>query len=863
MLAMLPVAALAQTNLPNADVAATPVQPETVKARATSAAEHADSQAVSSDVTQVVITGVATHGGRKKLDTSYSETSLSQDQIDQANANTFADALRASPGVYVESSGGPTGVNLEVAGFPGTGAPANASFQLNGVPIFPTSFQTNLEPTAMFRLDDTLQRLEIVQGGPTVLYGTGAPALTVNYILKRGTDRPSGDVGVTYYSEGAERIDGFLSGPISKTNGLYGTIGGYWSTSDNGVRKPNFTAEGGGQLTASLEKRWDSGSLLVYGRYLKYDAQFVTDTPLVNTSPGKFSVYPGFSPLTGTLESKADQYVNLQVSPCTGAGCTPGTIPINMADGRGPNMLSLGAEYNWNFGNGLQVVDDLGYTQGTVGMDALYSTSSTTAGQNPETLSAYIANQEKADKLTGITGVNAYYTSTGAAAPLTQNVLTDELRYLREGFRSVSNEIHLSYDVFPGNTVTVGNYTALYSIHELEFTGSDILLQAQNDPSPIGINLTNGTSTWQLASSQGFVTAPSKAITLNANGFKAAFFIADTWKVGSWLFDAGVRDEHETFRDFFGNTAKGSLSGDKFELYNSTAQYLVPGSTAVPYNRTGVSWTVGANYEFNPHMSAYIRVNNGVHLAAFSEVSTGTPHIPLQKSYNFEAGYKYKNDFLYADVGAFSRTFTGIPASGSFTVNGTAQTLSWIYGSKTEGIQYQVVLTPFESFSPTLQGFSLSASGDYAHMVYANDSGCETATDINNVTTTVCNPALNADGMLLARQPIFQTRVTPAYALPTSWGSVKAWATVEYVGEHYGDMYEQQYLGNYTDWSFGLMGDVGKNWVWSVRGTNVGNQIGLTEGNARDKGASITAANVILARSIAGREINAQLKYKF
>jgi hypothetical protein len=40
------------------------------------------------------------------------------------------------------------------------------------------------------------------------------------------------------------------------------------------------------------------------------------------------------------------------------------------------------------------------------------------------------------------------------------------------------------------------------------------------------------------------------------------------------------------------------------------------------------------------------------------------------------------------------------------------------------------------------------------------------------------------------------------------------------------------------------------------------NQIGPTEGNARDIGSSITAINVILARSIAGREVNAQLKYE-
>lgn len=825
-------------------------------------AAPADAAEGDNSLETVVVTGVATAGGRIKLDTSYSETSLSQEQVKVANPTTFADLLKSSPGVYVESSGGPTGVNLEVAGFPGSGAPSHSSFELNGVPIFPTSFQTNLEPTAMFRVDDAMERMEMVQGGPTVLYGVGAPALTVNYILKRGTDTLKGDAGITYGSEGAVRLDGFVGLPIDEKNKIYGSIGGFYSSNDNGVRDPQFSALGGGQVTGTLSKDWDNGSLLLFGRYLNYSAQFATDTPIYNPAVGVFKQYPGFSPLTGSLESKADQYLQLQVSPCTGTGCTPGSIPINLATGRGPNMYTFGGEFNWDFGGGLQLLDDFGYTGGQVNMVALYSTSSTTAGANPETLSAYIANRITANKLPTGTAAFAYYTDTGDAVPLTQNVLTEELRYLHQTFRSTSNELHLSYDFFPGNTITVGNYVAVYGVNELQYAGDNLLLQAQNNPSPIAITLTSGTSTYQLTDSQGFSLAPQKAVRLIASGFKNAFFVSDTWKFDDFLVDAGMRVDHESFVDHYGKTTKGKLSSNALQLYNRSAQYLSGGYTDVPYHATGVSWTVGANYRLDDNMSVYARVNNGIHLAAFSELSTGTTSIPMQKNKNFEVGYKYSSPWVYLDVDAFHREFSGIPQSGLYVINGVSQTETLNYGSHAWGMGWQALVRPFAESGDWLENFSLATNGAYAVQHYGN-TGCVTYQDISNNVQTVCNASLVANGLALARQPSFQIRATPSYKLPTDWGYVKAWLTFEYVGQHYGDMYQAQDLGSYYDFSAGLSGTIDENWEWTIRGTNIFNQIGLTEGNARDSASSITGDNVILARSILGREINVQVKYKF
>ena len=91
---------------------------------------------------------------------------------------------------------------------------------------------------------------------------------------------------------------------------------------------------------------------------------------------------------------------------------------------------------------------------------------------------------------------------------------------------------------------------------------------------------------------------------------------------------------------------------------------------------------------------------------------------------------------------------------------------------------------------------------------------------------------------------------------------MKFWVTYEYVGNRYGDLIEQQPLGNYYDLSFGVNADIGQNWALSLQGTNLTNQIGVTEGNSRLFGFA-SGNGVILARSIEGREVNFQVKYNF
>jgi len=789
---------------------------------------------------QVVVTGTPTVGGIRRIDASYSITTATSEQIKELNPVSTADLLKLSPGVYPESSGGETGANIEVAGFPSDSGAPFVTLQMNGSPLFP---KWDYFTDAMFRLDDTIDRIEAVQGGPSVLYGNGQPGLIANFILKEGSSTPGGDVGVTYGSEGMVRLDGFYGFPIGGADsGWYGSVGGFWRKSD-GVRDPQFPSDKGGQLTATLSHDLEHGSLMFYARDLKDKNQWVTDTPIYNPSAGHFSAYPGFNPLTGTFGSNADRRQFLQTTPCFTSGCSPGGLNIDMANGQGGDVHVFGANLDLDFDNGWSLSDKAIVVGGNMDTTAFFST-----GANPDTLANVIASTASSFGLPANLTATATYANNGQAADMNQNVTVQNPEYIHKRIHSLSNEFRVSKELFEGNTLTLGNYTAVYGEQHSENDGLNMLLQAKNNPNPIVVNLSDGTNTYQLTDKQGLFWAnPQSWMAFNESwhATTTAFYLADEWKVGKWRFDGGARWQHDDIGGRFQNTASGDLDNNPYTVYNNNAEYLIDSWSHYGGTRSAASWTLGANYALADNMSVYGRVNNGAFLPSFDDiVNLGNP--PTERIHNYELGFKYQAPWIYADIGVYHRQFLGVP----YSIQLNTGQVNLVYGSMTNGLNAQVMVRPFEHFSVAL-------SGNYMDGHYNNYAGCVPyqAQDGSYQCSSI-------DGMTVDRQPKIQYRITPAYELPTSWGSMKFWFTYEHMGNRYSDQLQQQPLGSYYDLAIGAIANVGQHWMLTLRGTNMTNQIGITEGNARLFGFA-SSGGVILARSIQGREVNFQVKYKF
>jgi outer membrane receptor protein involved in Fe transport len=816
-------------------------------------AQNAPTVALPSGATQniqnlqtVVVTATAT--SVRKLDASYNIVAASAQQIAMSNPGSVAAIYKLSPGVWPEASGGPTGVNVDVAGFPlGGGDSPYSTTMLEGLPLYGSPFLSFMDNTSLIRMDDTVDRVEIVQGGPSAIFGPGQPGATENFILKTGSDQQQGSIGATYGSEGAERVDAFESGKI--TDGWYGSIGGYYWRS-NGIRNPQYLAYDEQQLTATLKHDFDNGSITIWARTLHAHDLWLADFPYTQNADGSVSPYPGFNQLNSTYNSK--QLQNFQV-PDPACNCFQND---DISNGRGAQLSYIGSQLKERFDGGWSISNNIIFDGGLVPTYALINNG------NPQTLGSFIDALKLPSVLTpGMVQANF---ANGQPVSLAQSVVTEQVWDVQKKITSLIDEFRVNKDLGFGDTLTLGVYAAYYTMNDNWSLSSNVLITNQPNASPIILSATAGGHVYQVTSPQGIESANGGYYILqNGRANNIAPYISDTWKWNRWLFDAGVRVEHINLDQETTNTANVQL-GTQYDLWDNSVT-LPDGTWSHGHeNNTMPTFSVGANYEFNDHMSAYVRVNNGVLFENMDDVrcnvsngSNGCPNrTPLQTVRNYEGGFKIQNRWMYIDASVYRKTFKGIayqPTNLQDQPIGPAST----YGSTSTGGRVIGSVTPFATSDiQPLSTFKIEVNGLYERATYNGFVGCFL---YNSIITglPVCG---SSNGNQLARLPKYQIRVTPSDTQSFDWGSITEQLTYENIGKRFQDNTNLTELPSYYDLAFGVDATYGDHWELRVLGSNLTNQLGLTEGNARFGGNTITN-NVGFGRSIEGREINVTVKY--
>jgi len=816
---------------------------------ATPAAAADASAANTSTLDEIVVTGAAQSKGLKKLDASFSITTASLEEIRDVNPSSSADLLKIVPGIWAESSGGESGANIELAGFPGSGDAPYVTYQLNGSPVFPVPTLSFMENSSLFRLDESVERAEVLQGGPGVVLSNGQLGATANFILRQGTATPRGDIGITWGDEGMYRVDGFYGGPLAPD--WYMSVGGFYRYS-SGVRGSQFPADDGGQITATVTHTLENGTIMFFARELNDKNLFITDIPVTVTGTGNsqsVSGFPGFNSHTGTFAGSALRGISVQETP-TGAPVT-----ADLANGRGADLHSFGNDLDVQITDGISLSNKLMYSAGDVNCYCLFNNFA------PQTLSSFL-NDPKTGVITttnanpAITG--PYGFATGGTARLVSptgvpgsgTVLNPNSSIASVGFwivqkkiQSFTDDLRLTFDVVEGNKLTVGGYLAAYKSDDHWYLGNNELITATPNAQLVELTLNNGVNVTNPAGQLG-----ASFFTLNQHwtGFNTALFLSDQWKIDQWLFDAGYRVEEQRDHGTIENDSSVNLDSDPRHLYNKGVS--VPNGTfnqgvscdtsgtneCTEFRHTRGSWSVGANYEITPHMSAYARINQGIHFPGFDDLRSGTPQVQSIK--NYEVGYRLQTETFYGVIDGSRKIFSGVPFQ-QFTATG--QQITAVYGAQSWVANVEARWEP-------ISHLSFDLSGDWQRALYAH------------------NPLF--DGLTLARQPRLQFRFTPAYELPKmDWATVRVFMTYTHVGLRYGDNTNQQVLPSYYTLDAGIVSELGEHFEVRLQGSNLTNQLGLTEGNARialGSGSGI-ANNFEMGRPIFGRELNVQLRYKF
>src|SRR6202011_489432 len=407
-----------------------------------------------STLDEIVVTGTAQSKGLRKLDASFSITTASLEEIRDVNPSSSADLLKIVPGIWAESSGGEAGANIELSGFPGGGDAPYVTYQLNGSPIFPVPTLSFMDNSSQFRLDESVERAEVLQGGPGVVLSNGQMGATANFILRQGTATPRGDIGITWGDEGMYRVDGFYGGPLAPD--WFVSVGGFYRYS-SGIRGSQYPADDGGQLTATLTHTLENGTIMFYARELNDKNLFITDIPVTVNGTGKsqsVSAFPGFNPNTGTFAGSGVRGISVQETP------NGPPVTADLANGRGANLHLFGNDLDVQINDGVSLSNKLMYLAGEVDCYCLFNNT------NPQTLSSYISSAiTSANANTAITGPYGLATSGTATlvstgAPLNPNSFVASMGFwiVQKHIQSFTDDLRFTFDLGFDDKLTVGGY---------------------------------------------------------------------------------------------------------------------------------------------------------------------------------------------------------------------------------------------------------------------------------------------------------------------------------------------------------------------------------------------------------------------
>lgn len=777
----------------------------------------------------IVVTGNVTAGGIKELESSYAINVVTPQQIHDFAPHGTADLLKTIPGMWVESSGGATGANVYVSGFPGAGDAHFANVELDGAPLYGAYGLSFLSSPDLFRIDDSVKRVEVVQNGPNDIFGAGRPGATVNFIQKTGMSTPqgAGSVRLTVGPLGYQRVDAYWGGEIAPTWYL---AGGGFARKGDGVHHTSFPVNRGGQVEAILTHTFDgdNGKISFSARHTNDNSLFLTDAPMLSVGKHLFPL-DQFDPRKDTLEGDDLRYLTLQVAP----GNPPGTVQRDLAQGRGMNLSVYGSKLSWKFGNGWSIANNFGYTYGNIPTNALFNNTAP-----PQTIASFIGDSiTSANANPEITGVNglatsgtATYTTSGQPVAPSQLVLQTGFWTVQKHIRSLTDDFNISKEIFEGNTLTAGAYYANYGDHDLWYLGNNLLTTLQNDASLVDVSLNNGV----VVSNDGMSGPVTDAFAEHWRGENLAGYLSDSWFLGRWLLNGGVRIEHQRDTGYVANSTTADLDGNPATVYNNGASVFNGQFTRYEEDDSHVAWSLGANYGITDDMSAYARVSNGQLFPMFDDIQGGTPDIQTVRQY--EVGFKSQSKFYVANVSVFYNHFHNLPFQALVEVNGQLINFNEAGSSAAKGVEADVTVQPTTHLSVNL-------TGDWL------DGHYETFGDFS--------------GNQLQRQPRLQFRITPAYTVPVEWGQMRAFVTFTQVGNRYGDPANDQLLPRYHTIDAGIQSTIGKDWSVQLVGRNITNTLALTEGNVRALFAANGGGGVIYGRSIFGRTWQLSAAYHF
>ena len=802
---------------------------------------HAADAAASDAVEELIVTARA-GAEQRKVEASYAITTVSEEKLRLQSPVSTAEALKNVPGFWVEASGGEAGANIRARGIPLEGYSAVA-LQEDGTPIQNDGGLGFLNSDFSFRMDETIQRLEVVRGGPSSIFTSYAPGGVANFITRKGSDQFEGLVKAQVGDYGLARGDFWVGGPVA---GFRVGLGGFYRVSD-GVRDPGYRADEGGQIRLSVGRDFERGSIDFNITHLDDNTIFFLGVPLTFDADGDTAGVPGFDPNYGTFAGPETSKFAFRTN--------RGPYQFDLTRGADVKLTQSTLTFKYELGAGWEVQDNLRYRTSDLARAGLFPNTPVTAASRLAQIRASLP------AALGATSVEYRFVNAPGERfdVANQNgnglVMDASMREQDITLDEWINDFRLlnSFEV-GGQThnLALGLYYA--KVQETFFQiGASALVDVQDNARLLDMVALNASGQVVANITEGGISRYGLQFN-NAEGESdtIALYAADEWSINDQLrVDLGFRWERI---EMSGRNERSATVNLNQSPSLADDQVLVGTGVFDPLDREFDGWgaTVGVNYQIQPNLGVFARYTYGFRLPSLGDFLTSpTRTDPRVQGIDLaEAGIKIDQPKFTVYATAFytgfdSQSFseTRFDAATNTFVSRTEFTSTTSYGVELEGM-----IRPVDWFDVSFMGTAQDPRfGDFKF-----------STNVGGVLV----PSDFTDNVQI-RAPKVSGRITPGFNLMD--GKLRLEGDLQYYGKRFSDAANTLIIPDYFLLNAQVRYNVTDNLSLYAYGTNLTNEIGLTEGNPR-AGQFIsgeTGAKYYLGRPELGRAFRAAVLYRF
>lgn len=798
--------------------------------------QAAMAQDAPSSLDEIVVTGRAGTDVRTKAETSYSVTNIDETALRLQAPTSVTEALKSVPGFWVESSGGEASGNVRARGVPVDGY---GSVQLleDGIPVQHDPSLGYLNGDQVFRLDETIERIEVVRGGPSSVFYSNAPAGAINFIPRKVGDTAEALFKATVGDDNLYRVDFWAGAPVGDWKLA---LGGFYRSYD-GARDMGFTANEGGQIRATLSREFDRGSVEFDVKRLDDSVGFYAGIPMRTYEDGEIRAVPGFSGNHGSVAGPETALLDM----VTGDG---GSYRFDNTRGTDVKRTQITGRFTYEPADGWVLTSTSRYNDTKTQRNGVFPNSLMSASQFLDQTAGLLGS------VPGAAGLQLrYVTSPGQVFDVAnQNgnglVIVGGLRGITMPVKEFMSDNRISHRFEMGSTthdITVGYYFA-HIDEDFSRYSSSVLLDVQDNGRLLDLVAVDGAGNPLATLTDNGVWRYGYEWE-NASGEQTthALYAADEWQITDALrIDAGLRWEKMSTR---GRVEK-KQTVDLGTL--ATSQILTGTGQFAHYDDSfdKVGWTVGANYQFNDRAGVFVRYTAANRLPSLGNYVTNAGAKPYIQTMDLgEAGLKYSTALFDLYATGFWTKYNNVAFTNYRFDVGTGLSISEARYADTEtfGVELEGAIRPVSWFD--MSGTFTWQDPKYKGLTYTDAGGKEN----------------DYDGNQLIRVPRISLRVVPGFNLLD--GRLRLQAAFEHQGKRYVDTANSVVLPSYN--ALNLSGRVQVSDALSVFGyvDNVTNSLGLTEGNPRagELQNGDAGANTFIARPLLGRTFRASVMYKF